>query len=115
MKHQATSRKWMIAVGILAALTILFSPAFEREATRIITETNAEAAKNGTDEKQIVNVPSDAVTSSQAVEVESANPFVIQEIITEDEHQTAPALPRIAFPTSVVTTFLRSVISPQAP
>lgn len=115
MKHQATGRKWMIAVGIVAALTILFSPAFEREATRIITETNAEAKKAGHDEKQIVNVSSDAVTSSQAVQVESANPFVIQEIITEGEPQTAPVLPRISFPTSIITTFLRSVISPQAP
>ncbi|MBL7848394.1 MAG: hypothetical protein JNL40_13075 [Cyclobacteriaceae bacterium] len=113
MKERSTYRKLMIAAGLLAALTILLSPTFELEASRVLTEFKATAEPGGND--TYVNVSPDAVTTSQAVEVESANPFTIQEIITEGEQTSLLPPPRVTLPASVLSTFLRSVISPQAP
>lgn len=103
----------MIAAGLLAALTILLSPTFELEANRVLTEFKATAEPDN--DNTFVNVSPDAVTTSQAVEVESANPFTIQEIITEGKHTSLLPQPRVTLPASVLSTFLRSVISPQAP
>ena len=76
----------------------------------------AQAKADSNDEgKQVVIVSSDAVTTSQAVQVEPAKPFVVQEVITESERVHTVAVPVISFPVSVVTTLLKSVLSPQAP
>lgn len=103
----------MIAAGLLAALTIAVSPAFQQETTRALSEIKAdtESADSGT---KLSVVSADALTSSQAVEVESANPFIVQEIISVREHPMPVSFP-VALPASVLTTLLRSVISPQAP
>jgi len=115
MKSRIIGQDSMIAVCILAALTVLFSATFEQEAARLLSEANTEAQEAGQEKQPIFIAPSDAVTSSQAVEVEAANPFVVQEIITEVERRTMPLLPHIQLPASVVITLLQSVISPQAP
>ncbi len=106
-------RKLMIVAGLLAAFTIVISPAFQREAAVVIMEASAENEQDG--DTQIAAVSAEAVTSPQAVEVESANPFIIQKIITKaDQPAPLPAL-AVALPASVLTALLKSVISPQAP
>jgi hypothetical protein len=113
MKDFSPMRKLMIVAGLLAALTIVISPAFQREAAGVIMETNAENEEG--EDTQIAAVSAEGVTSPQAVEVESANPFIIQEIITKaDQPAPLPAL-AVALPASVLTALLKSVISPQAP
>lgn len=113
MKDFSPIRKLMIVAGLLAALTIVISPAFQREAAGVIMEANAENEEG--EDTQIAAVSAEGVTSSQAVEVESANPFIIQEIITKaDQPAPLPAL-AVALPSSVLTALLKSVISPQAP
>lgn len=105
----------MVAAGIVAALIILLSPAFQRETSQFLTKADAKAEKSGELEKQFVAVPSDAVTSGQAGEVETVNPFVIQEIIAEPERKTTLPLSVLAIPATFFRALLRTVISPQAP
>lgn len=112
MKDLSILRKLMIAAGILAALTIVLSPAFQRETNKVITELKSKA--DGED-RHYVSVSPEAVTTTQAVQVEPANPFMIQEIITEGVQPPAVPVPDIALPTSVLGTLLKTVISPQAP
>ena len=104
----------MIAAGILAAVTIVVSPAFRQEADRVVTELKADAGLPD-EGPQVSQVSSDAVTSPQAVEVESANPFIVQEIILTGERPSRLPVTVIALPALALTTLLRSVISPQAP
>ncbi len=105
----------MIAAGVLAAMVILFSPAFQRETSQYLTKAHAKTEKPVEQEKKFVAVPSDAMTSGQAGEVETANPFVIQEIIAEPERKPIVPLPVLAIPVSFLKVLLRTVISPQAP
>lgn len=105
----------MVAAGVLAALIILFSPAFQRETSQFLTDAKAKTEKPAESEKQFVALSSDAVTSGQAGQVETVNPFVIQEIIAETKRQTVLPIPRITLPAAFFRTLLRTVISPQAP
>ena len=114
MKDRTFFRAFMIVAGMLAAVTIVVSPAFREEAERVVIELKADAGVPA-DEAQVSAVSADAVTSPQAVEVESANPFVIQEIIVTGERPSRLPVPVIALPATALTTLLRSVISPQAP
>jgi hypothetical protein len=114
MKDSTFFRALMIAAGLLAAVTIAISPAFRQEAERVVTELKADAGVPAGD-AQVSAVSTDAVTSPQAVEVESANPFVIQEIIVTVERPSRLPVSIITLPATALTTLLRSVISPQAP
>jgi hypothetical protein len=113
MKITATLQKLMIAAGLLAALTIAVSPAFEQETAKAMSEIKAQANPDD-DGAMIAAVSTDALTSSQAVEVESANPFIVQEVIVVREHPMPVSAPEI-IPASALTTLLKSTISPQAP
>lgn len=112
MKDRSSLRKMMVIAGLLAALTIVLTPAFQHETSRVMTESKADAEQPGA--TKISSVSVEALTSPQAGEVESANPFMIQEVITESQHPAPVSFPfaRIA---TTLTTLLRSVISPQAP
>lgn len=114
MKEWSSYRKLMIVAGFLAAMTILLSPVFQQETRKALIEAQAKNDSKGED-KQFVVVASDAMTTSQAVQVEPAKPFVVQEVITVPEHRLSTPVPAISFPVSVVTTLLRTVLSPQAP
>jgi hypothetical protein len=115
MKGKSFGRGLMVAAGILAVVVILLSNAFQRETTQILTEANAKTDTREDGGKKFAAIPSDAVTSSQACEVETVNPFVIQEIIGEDKQPMVLPLPSIKLPVSIFKAMLRSVISPQAP
>lgn len=114
MKKRSFLRVLMVAAGILAAVTIVVSPAFQQEAERMVTELKADAGlpDEGT---QLAAVSSDAVTSPQAVQVEPANPFTVQEVIAEGERPSRFPVPDISLPVQALTKLLRTVISPQAP
>lgn len=104
----------MIAAGILAALIILLSPTFQRETSQFLSENKGPAEKSCKTETQVVAVSSDAVTSSQGA-IENVTPFVIQEIITDEGRPSILTLSGITPLISFFSTFLRTVISPQAP
>lgn len=114
MKDKTFFRALMVAAGILAAVTIVVSPAFREVTERVVTELKADAGLPE-ESTQVSAVSSDAVTSPQAVEVESVNPFTVQEIIISGERPSRLPVPSIALPAQALTTLLRSVISPQAP
>ncbi|MBL7850040.1 MAG: hypothetical protein JNN04_04000 [Cyclobacteriaceae bacterium] len=114
MKDRTFFRTLMIAAGILAAVAIVVSPTFRQETERVVTELKADRGQ-AEEGNSISPVSADAVTSPQAVEVESANPFIIQEIILKGERPSRLPVPDISLPASALTTLLRSVISPQAP
>jgi len=121
MRKRAFSKNLMLIAGILAAIIILFSQAFQKETDQIlskikpansgvITEKPAEAEK-----KVIISTPADAVISGTAVQVADANPSLIREIIFDEN--SAPAKP-VFFKTLFVDLFktlFKAVISPQAP
>lgn len=115
MKEWSSYRKMMIAAGFLAAITILLSPVFQRETRKALIEAQAKSDAKGEDKQLVIVAASDAMTTSQAVQVEPAKPFVVQEVITVPQHTSATPVPDITFPVSAVTTLLRTVLSPQAP
>lgn len=116
MKNRAIVRKLMMMAGLMAALTILFSHGFKHEASRAFIEVSApnEAGSNDDSEK-LIAVSADAVTSSAATEVESVNPYVVQEIIAKPERPTSTNVRLLVIPVSMITSLLKVVISPQAP
>jgi hypothetical protein len=113
MKNRALVRKLMMVAGLMAALTILFSSTAKYQPVRAIGEVSA--SEDVKDDAKLVAVSADAVTSSQAVEVESVNPYVVQEIITEPERPTSTNVRLLVIPVLLITSLLKVVISPQAP
>lgn len=107
----------MLAAGILAALVILCSQAFQEETHSFLSKINAEKSGKtaGTEKKVIVATPSDAVTSGQAVEVGDANPSFIREIVRdENKDSKQPTLDKTIL-IDFFKTLFRVIISPQAP
>lgn len=106
----------MMAAGLMAALTILFSHGFKHEASQAIIEVSAASKADSKDDSaKLVAVSADAVTSSAATEVESVNPYVVQEIIAKPERPTSTNVRLLVIPVSLITSLLKAVISPQAP
>ncbi|MBL7863559.1 MAG: hypothetical protein JNK10_01705 [Cyclobacteriaceae bacterium] len=115
MKLRINNKHWMIAAGILAAVVILVSPAFQCETTSFLSKAKAKTEQPTETNDTIIAVHSDAVTSGQACTVETVNPFVLQEIIKDDNQQVERRVPGTAIIASLFKTLLRTVISPQAP
>lgn len=117
MVKKAFSRKLMLAAGILAAMVILCSQAFQRETSSFLSKVKSDETEKPaeTEKKIIVATPADAVTSSQAVEVGDANPSFIREIvIDEDRAREQPTIVKNLF-SDFLKTLFRTFISPQAP
>ena len=117
MVEKAFSRKLMLAAGILAAIVILCSQAFQKETRSFLSKIKADKTEKsaGAEKKALIVAPADAVTSSQAVEVGDANPSFIREIILdEDRSQHQPALSKAVF-SNFFKTLFHTIISPQAP
>jgi hypothetical protein len=110
-------KKLMLAAGILAALVILFSQAFQKETCSFLSKIrDTKTEKKAEAEKQIViAAPADAVTSGQAVEVGDTHASLIREIIFGETNATETPLFDKAILSDLVKAFLRVVISPQAP
>ena len=117
MVKRAFSKKLMLAVGILAALIILFSQAFQHETSTFLSKIKAQKTEKASDteKKVIIAAPSEAVTSEQAVEVGDTNPSLIREIVLDEDR--ASNLPEVA--TAILSDFFKTLfrvfISPQAP
>ncbi len=117
MAKREIPKNLMLAAGILAAMVILCSQAFQKE-TRILlskikvdkTEQSAEAEKT-----VIASTPSDAVTSGQAVEVGDADPSFIREIVVGDEQDNQQPVLDNGVVSDFLKTLFRVFISPQAP
>ena len=116
MEKKAISKKLMLAGGILAAVVILFSQAFQKETHSFLSKIKTnQTEKQAETEKKIVAPPADAVTSGQAVEVGDANPSFIREIVLDtDTTAKQPAIDKTIIADFFKTLF-RAVISPQAP
>ena len=117
MRNKDFSKKLMLVAGILAAVIILFSQAFQKETCQLLskiksqkTEKTAEAEK-----KVIMATPVDAVTSGITVEVEDANASLIREIVHDENTTSKQAIVGKTLVTNFFKTLFRVVISPQAP
>ena len=107
----------MLMAGILTALVILFSQALRHETSDLLSKIEAEHTSKSEDKDKVVIIaaPSEAVTSSQAVEVGDADPSLIREIVSSEEQSSGtPAILKI-FLTDFFKTLFRVYISPQAP
>lgn len=107
----------MLTVGILAALVILFSQAFQPETTSFLSKIKAnKTEKHAEAEKDVViAAPSEAITSSQAVEVGDANPSLIREIVLDEDHVSERPGIYKTFISDFFKTLFHVYISPQAP
>ncbi len=118
MEKKEISKKLMLVAGILAAVIILFSQAFQKETCQLLskiksvnkTEKTAEAEK-----KVVIAAPVDAVTSGAAVEMEDANASLIREIILDEDNTSKQSLIGKTLLADFFKTLFRVVISPQAP
>ena len=113
MKDRVSLRSLMIAAGLLAAVTLVVSPVFLRETARVMTECRADG-ETPDKESSVSAASTEAITSSQAVQVEHVTPFTIQEIILEQKLPSA-VLVAVTLPATAPTRLLRFVIAPQAP
>src|SRR5882672_8575168 len=117
MVKKAFSRKLMLSAGILAAIVILCSQAFQKETHTYLSKIKTDKTEKATDGERnvIMATPSDAVTSGQSVEVGDANPSFIREIILSEDkgHQPSP-IDKTIF-SGFLRTLFRVIISPQAP
>ena len=107
----------MLLGGLLSALTILFSQAFQQEAHAFLTKVKTEKtdASGGPEKKIVVAAPSEAVPSGQATDVSNSNPSFICEILPEDEHALEQPIVDKKVLTDFFKTLFRAFISPQAP
>ena len=107
----------MLAAGILAALVILFSQAFQKETSSFLSKIKTDKTEKSADpEKKIIAAaPSDAVTSGQAVEVGDANPSFIREILLGDNKDAKQPDVDGTILAKFFKTLFRVFISPQAP
>ena len=117
MLEKTFSKKLMLTAGILAALVILCSQAFQKETSTFLSKIKTDKAEKPSEAEKriIIATPADAVTSSPAVEVGDANPSFIREIIfNEDRTHQQPTID-----SELVSNFFKTlfslIISPQAP
>ena len=103
--------------GILAAVTILCSKAFQKETTSILSKIKSEQTDQKADPEKMVIIaaPVDAVTSGPAVRVPDTNPSFIREIILDEDQPTRNPIVGKAVIADLFKTLFRAVISPQAP
>lgn len=106
----------MLVVGILAALVILLTQAFQSETHSILANAQAEKAGKPDQEKVVVvSAPSDAVTSSHAMETDGTAPSMIRELVPEEiQEKPTPAISK-ALMSDFLKALFRVFISPQAP
>ena len=107
----------MLAAGILAAVVILCSRAFEKETGSILSKIHTEQGEKAKDAATpvIKAAPADAVTSSPAAKVPDSDPTFIREIILDEVRSTKEPLIDQRIIAEIFKTLLRVVISPQAP
>ena len=117
MKRNLISKQAMVVAGIIAAVIILLSPAFQKEACLFLSDIKNDKDGKQVPEKEatVIKAPSDAVTSTQSCEIEDANPTVIREIILEEGQQPKHVTLSKAIFSSLFKTLFRTIISPQAP
>ena len=111
MKDKFLQRLFLLTSGICAVLVILLSQSFYQVASPVAKD-KAEKSK---DKKEIaIHAPSDVAAQGQAVELNSTQPAVVEELVFEDYKNTnAVFIQRIA--TNFFKTLFRVIISPNAP
>src|SRR5436190_14853096 len=106
----------MLAAGIIAAVVILCSRAFEKETVSILSKIKTEESEKAKDAGNPVvkAAPADAVTSSPAAKVPDSDPTFIREIILDEDRPSKEPLIDRTIIAEICKTLLRVVISPQA-
>jgi hypothetical protein len=119
MVKTVLSRKLMLAAGILAALVILFSQAFEKETNSLISRLKAPKTEkqdsSREDHKVITPASTDAVTSGQAVQTPDTDANFIREIVQEEQPNSETPSIHQTFLVDFFKTLFRVYIAPQAP
>jgi len=119
MQKTAFSRKLMLAAGILAAMVILFSQAFEKETSTLISRLKSTKTEKQDpareDHKVITPASTDAVTSGQAVQTPDADANFIREIVQEEQPTSETRSIHQTFLVDFFKTLFRVYIAPQAP
>lgn len=119
MQKTAISRKLMLAAGILAAMVILFSQAFEKETSTLISRLKSTKTekkdKAREDHKVITPASTDAVTSGQAVQTSDTDASFIREIVQEEQPASETTPVHQTFLVNFFKTLFRVYIAPQAP
>jgi hypothetical protein len=117
MAKKEISRTLMLAAGILAAVVILCSQAFQKETRSILSRIDSGKTEKPADaeKKAIIATPSDAVTSGQAVEVGDADASFIREIVRNEDKDSKQFILDKTILVDFFKTLFRAVISPQAP
>ena len=107
----------MLSAGILAAVVILCSQAFQKETRAILSKINTEKTEKTADAEKsvIVAAPSDAVTSGPAVEVGETEPSFIREIVLDDTKDSQTPVIDNTVVSEFLKTLMRVFIAPQAP
>ncbi len=109
----------MLAAGILAAMVILFSQAFEKETCTLISRLKpAKTEKQDPareDHKVITPASTDAVTSGQAVQTPETDANFIREIVQEEQPASETPSVHQTFLVDFFKTLFRVYIAPQAP
>jgi hypothetical protein len=107
----------MLAAGVLAAVVILCSQAFEKETVSILSKIKTEASGQSKEAGNpvIKAAPADAVTSSPSANVADSHPTFIREIIIDEDKTSKEPLIDKTIVAEIFKTLLRVVISPQAP
>lgn len=117
MVQKTFSKNLILATGILAALVILLSQAFQQDARTFLSKIKTDQSEKpaGAEKKVVIATPSDAVVASQAGEVGDTKPALIREIILDaDSVSERPVVPKTII-ASFFKTLFRTIISPQAP
>ncbi|CAN5418972.1 hypothetical protein BH09BAC3_BH09BAC3_05750 [soil metagenome] len=121
MTEKALSKKLMLVAGILAAIIVLFSQAFQKETTQILSKIRPDMAATkdakpaDAEKKVVIATSTEAVTSGTAVQVEDTNPSLIREIIFDENSAAVQPVILKAVLVDFFKTLFRVVISPQAP
>jgi hypothetical protein len=121
MRKKAISKKLMLVAGILAAVIILFSQAFQKETAQILSRIGPEKAEAkdckpaDAEKKVVIAASTDAVISGAAVQVQDTNPSLIREIIFKENSAASRTVILETVLVDFFKTLFRVVISPQAP
>jgi hypothetical protein len=111
MKSKSFQRALLLVSGFCAVLVILLSQSFY-QTTSVPAKSKTEKASGKTE--IAIHAPADVAAQGQAVELNHAQPPVLEKLIlADDKNEKAVFIQKIA--TNFFRTLFRVIISPNAP
>jgi hypothetical protein len=114
MRKTFQYRPVMMVAGVLAAAVILFSQSFFYQAQSNLQKIKSEQSPDQDAHQTFVSAPSDAVVNSSVENVNEQVPSLLEELFTTDEEAEAVSISQDVV-ADFFKTFLRALISPNAP